>query len=449
MRIVTLFLLGLFSLASHATAPVATLTIDGAIGPATTDYLVRGIDQAHGDGAQAVVIQLDTPGGLDAATREINQAILAAPIPVVTYVTPEGARAASAGTYILYASHIAAMAPATNLGAATPVNLMGGASPPDADERTGPAEGESDEDDQEPTSAPSAGSAMERKTINDSVAYIRGLAEKRGRNADWAEAAVREAVSLSANEALAQNVIDLVAASLTDLLQQLNGRVIALSNGQTVTLATTDVETIPIEPDWRNRLLAQITDPTIAYLLFMIGLYGLLLEGYNPGALVPGVIGAISLVLALYAFQVLPINYAGLALIVLGIMLIVAEAFAPSFGALGIGGIAALVIGSVILIDTDVPGLRVSLWLIASLAVAAGVGLLWMIGKIGRLRRTAPITGSAAMLGTEVEVLDADGRVLLAGEVWKSQSEQPLQVGDKVTVTGIDGLIVKVEKRPS
>jgi len=432
---------------------VAVLDVKGAIGPATTDYLVRGIEDAAEAGDEAVVIRIDTPGGLDAATRDINQAILAAPLPVITWVHPEGARAASAGTYILYASHVAAMTSATNLGAATPVQIMGGPGGGSGDESPKRDPGNDDAQSEADSGAngnaaddgPAPADAMSRKAINDSVAYIRGLAEKRGRNADWAEAAVRRAESFTASAALEQNVVDLIAETLDDLLEQLDGREIELRDA-TVTLTTAGAATRTIEPDWRNRILARITDPTVAYLLFLIGLYGLLLEGYNPGVLVPGVIGAICLVLALYAFQVLPINYAGVLLILLGIALMVAEAFAPSFGVLGIGGIVALVFGSVILIDPAMPGVVVSRGVIGGIAGLSAIAFLGLSVFLVRSRRRPLASGEALIVGQLTEVIDAAGRVHLQGEDWQTRSPDDLRTGDRVEVVGIDGLHLEVRK---
>ncbi len=434
-------------LVAQESSQVSVMRIKGAIGPATTDYLVRGLADAEAAGDQAVVILIDTPGGLDAATRDINQAILGARIPVITYVSPEGARAASAGTYILYASHVAAMAPATNLGAATPVQIIGGGQPEKpAPEQEGGEEGDGGEEGKETSKpSPSPGEAMSKKAINDSVAYIRGLAEKRGRNADWAEEAVREAASLSASKALEANVIDLIADSLDDLLVQLDGREVEVGS-RTVTLNTADAPVRMLEPDWRNQLLAKITDPTVAYLLFIIGLYGLLLEGYNPGVLVPGIVGGIALILALYAFQVLPINYAGVALILLGLGLIVAEAFAPSFGILGIGGIVALVIGSIILIDADLPGFGVSRSLIAGIAAVSGLAFLGITMAAVKARRRPLVSGMQTVFGMTGEVMDAHGRIHIAGEDWLTSSDEPLAPGDKVEVTGAEGLVLKVRK---
>ncbi|HZF25007.1 MAG TPA: nodulation protein NfeD, partial [Steroidobacteraceae bacterium] len=326
------------------------LKIDGPIGPAISHYFSQGLKKAQQSGSSLVILQMDTPGGLDTAMRDIIKDILASPIPVVTFVAPSGARAASAGTYILYASHVAAMAPATNLGSATPVQIGGeGPSEPGTDEKPPAAdkpdsrdekgkEGAKDEEDHRVT----PGSAMERKVINDAVGYLRGLAQLRGRNVEWAERAVREGANLPASEALDNKVIDLIAKDIPDLLRQLDGRKLRLGASE-ITLATKALTIEKFEPDWRTELLAVITNPTIAYGLLLIGIYGLLFEGYNPGAVLPGVAGAICLLLALFAFQVLPVNFAGLALIVLGALLVVTEAFVPSFGALGIGGLIAFI----------------------------------------------------------------------------------------------------------
>jgi membrane-bound serine protease (ClpP class) len=421
------------------------LEVSDAIGPATGDYITRGIDRANADGAQLIILTLDTPGGLDASMRDIIKAILASPAPVATFVFPSGSRAASAGTYILYASHIAAMAPATNLGSATPVSLM--PTPPAPKSTPGDDENK-DADKDEGKSSPLPGStAMERKVINDAVAYIQSLAELRDRNAEWAERAVREAVSLSAEAALEQGVIDLVAANIPDLLAQLDGREITTEGGDR-TLATQGMALQRIEADWRTRLLSVITNPTGAYLLLLMGIYGLIFEGYNPGAVVPGVVGAICLLLAAFALQVLPVNYAGLALIGLGILLMVAEIFAPSFGALGIGGVAAFVIGSVILIDTDVPGYQVSRSLIGALATV-GAGLLFGIMAIAVKARRAPVvSGIEQMLGKIAEAAEdfqAEGLVDVHSETWNAKTHKPVHQGDRLRVIGVEGLTLLVE----
>ncbi|MCJ7558385.1 MAG: nodulation protein NfeD [Gammaproteobacteria bacterium] len=417
------------------------LEVADAIGPATSDYIQRGIEAAVEGKAQLVILTLDTPGGLDASMRDIIKAILASPVPVVTYVYPSGSRAASAGTYILYASHVAAMAPATNLGAATPVSLIPGTQgAPDKSEES------ADKDDTEETPVLS-GSAMERKVINDAVAYIRGLAELRGRNTDWAERAVREAVSLSAAGALEQGVIDIMASDIPDLLAQLDGRIITTGGGERQ-LTTQGIAVQRIEADWRTRVLSVITNPTVAYLLLLVGIYGLIFEGYNPGAILPGVVGAICLLLAAFALQVLPVNYAGLALIALGIGLMIAEIFAPSFGALGIGGVTAFVIGSVILIDSDVPGFQVSRTLIGAVATV-GAGLLFGLIAVAVKARKAPVvSGREQMLGgiaLAQEDFQHEGQVRIQSEDWNARCQTPVSREDRLRVTGMDGLTLLVE----
>ncbi|MCC5794813.1 MAG: nodulation protein NfeD [Chromatiales bacterium] len=438
------------------------LQVSDAIGPATREYIGKGIAEAEARNAGLLIIQLDTPGGLDAAMRDIIKDILSSRVPVATFVYPSGSRAASAGTYMLYASHIAAMAPATNLGAATPVQIGGGGvpgAPPQEEPEPEPEPGDdaatgdkARDDEARPAPRPSGatgGTAAERKAINDAVAYIRGLAELRGRNADWAELAVREAVSLTAEEAAAQNVIDLVAASIPQLLELIDGRVVKLESGE-VTLETAGMRVELLEPDWRIRLLATITNPNIAYLLLLIGIYGLIFEGYNPGAIVPGVVGAICLVLALFSFQILPVNYAGLGLMLLGVILIVAEAFVPSFGALGLGGIAAFVFGSIILFDTDVPGMQISRGLIVSVALVASASLLLLVTMLMKIRRRQVHSGAEEMVGVTGEALhdfsdQGSGTVFVHGERWSAQSSHPLRRGDKIRVTRIKGLTLDVE----
>ncbi len=438
------------------------LTVEGAIGPATMDYVTRGIRRAESEGYGLVIIEMDTPGGLMDSMRDIIKAILASDVPVATYVSPQGARAASAGTYILYGSHIAAMAPATNLGSATPVQMGGlpGSPEPADDPNSGdPKSGSGDESATEaPDDAPKTedsdskrrgGTAMERKVLEDAVSYIRGLAQRHGRNADWAEQAVREAVNLGADEALNRNVIDVVSPNIRDLLQQMDGRTVRMASGDR-TLQTADLEIVRSGPDWRTRLLSVITDPNVAYFLMIIGFYGIIFELANPGAVVPGVIGAICLILALFAFQVLSVNYAGLALILLGLAFIVGEAFVPSFGILGVGGIVAFVTGSVILMDGS--HRDISLPTIGGTAVVAAGFILWTVTRFIGLRRQHPVSGAEQITheeGVALEDFPGDqghyrGHIRLSGERWNAVSDSPVHEGDRVRVTAIEGLTVTV-----
>jgi len=400
------------------------IPISGPIGPATSDFVVRQLHAAEAEKAALVVLTIDTPGGLDTSMRDMVQAILASDVPVVSYVAPSGARAASAGTFLLYASHVAAMAPATNLGAATPVQLGGKA----------------DEGKQ-------ADGALERKAVNDAVAYIKSLAQLRGRNAAWAEKAVREGASLPANEALAGQVIDVVATDLPELLRAIDGRVVKLQTRQ-VTLHTGGLVLRDVQPDWRTDLLSLITNPNVAYLLMLIGIYGLLLEGYNPGTVLPGVVGAICLLLALFAFQVLSVNYAGLALIGLGVLLIVAETFVPSFGALGLGGIIAFVIGSIMLLDSGVPGFSIAWQLIGGMALAGALVLLAIVSFAVRARRRPVVSGVEQLLRERpeaVESFERSGHVRVHGEIWSAVSREPVREGQRLRVLAVKGLTLEVE----
>lgn len=408
------------------------LNLNGPIGPASSDYVQRGLNKAVEQEAELVIIRMDTPGGLDTAMREIIKEILASPIPVVSYVAPEGARAASAGTYILYASHIAAMAPATNLGAATPVSLSAPTPLPGGD-RAKDAVPQKD--------------AKTQKVVNDAVAYIRGLAQLRNRNVEWAEKAVREAASLSAKDALKQNVIEIIATNLTDLLHQLEGYTVNIE-GEDIVLRTKDFSVNEYPLDWRFQFLAVITNPNIAYLLMLIGIYGLIFELANPGTIISGVIGGICLLLALYAFQVLPINYAGLALILIGIGMMVGEAFDPGFGILGIGGIVAFVAGSVMLMDTEAPGFGVSPALIGAIALIGSIVMMIILNLAIQARRRPIVVGQEEFIGSLGEVIEdfiGQGRIRFEGEVWKAQSEVPVKKGQKVHITAVDGLILSVK----
>jgi len=427
-----LLLLGITPGGQAAPGAVWVLGIDDAIGPASADYLVRSLGQAQAQGAQLVVIRMDTPGGLDSAMRQMIKAILASSVPVASYVAPSGARAASAGTYILYASHVAAMAPGTNLGAATPVRIGGAPGTPSDDK----AKGGDDE-------------TLARKQVNDAAAYIRGLAQMRGRNADWAEKAVREAVSLSANEALRLNVIDQVADDLPDLLRELDGKTLQVA-GQPRQLQTAGASVVEHLPDWRTRVLAVITNPSVALILIMIGVYGLLFEFMNPGSAVGGVVGGICLLLALYALQLLPVSFAGVALILLGITFMIAEAFLPSFGVVGFGGIVAFVVGALILIDTDAPGFGIPLALIGTLALLSALLIGGVLGMALKARRRALVSGDAGLVGslvTVTQVMASDpfcGVVLAQGEQWQVQCATPLQTGQNVRVTARHGVMLEV-----
>ena len=430
-------MLGLYLQPVWADGKAYLVEIEGAIGPVTQDLITRAIDDAETASTELIVLLINTPGGLDHSMREIISAILDSEIPVVSFVAPPGSRAASAGTYILYASHIAAMSPATNLGAATPVQIGG---LPKVPTPAGSQPGEAEKPLQETKTS------IEKKIINDASAYIKGLAKLRNRNEQWAEEAVREGVSLTAEEALEKGVIDLMADNVTDLFKQLNGKTIDLKD-RTVTLNTEALIIERIKPDWRSRLLSVITNPNVAYVLMLAGIYGIIIEFSNPGAILPGVVGSICLLLALYAFQVLPINYAGLALVSIGLVFIISEVFVTSGGILGIGGVFAFVIGSIILFDDEY--LAVSLPLIGGVAAIAAGFLLWIIRRLATIRHKQVVSGMEYLNGQIAEVIHdftgGKGRVRVEGESWVAESPVPLSAGQKVRIKEVDHLLLKVE----
>lgn len=416
------------------------LEIEGAIGPATSDYVSRAFDAAAEDRASLLILRMDTPGGLDTSMREIIRAILASPVPVVTYVAPNGARAASAGAFILYASHVAAMAPATNVGAATPVQIGGGGSGAQPDGNEGGNE-----------AGTQGETAMERKAVNDAVAYIRSLAELRGRNADWGEEAVRGGASLSASAALEKNVTDFIARDRSELLRKLDGRSVTAA-GRQVTIETEGMSLVEVEPNWRTQILSAITNPNVALILMLIGVYGLIFEFMNPGALYPGTIGVISLLVGLYALAALPVNFAGIGLILIGLALIAAEAFTPSFGVLGVAGAVAVALGSTIMFDTDVPEFRIG-WTAAAGFGVASMAVVLVLARVALTsRRAAIVSGREQMIGETGEVLDwsrGQGHVFVHGERWRAQGVDELDVGDEVEVRNIDGLMLTVGRAAS
>jgi membrane-bound serine protease (ClpP class) len=442
--------LGLGAQEAGRAGQAVVLELDGAVSPATADYLIRGIEAANADGAGLIILQMDTPGGLVTSTRDINRAILNSGVPVATFVAPSGARAASAGTFILYASHLAVMAPGTSVGAATPVSLGGGGGVPFMDDPAGDDdENEAREETESSRSAPQdAGMA---KAMNDAISQIRSLAEIHGRNADWAESAVRDAATLTASAAVAENVADFTARNLTELLDRAHGRVVQL-DGEEFTLDTENLSLVSLAPDWRTQLLSIIANPNVALFLMIIGFYGIVFELLNPGALVPGTIGGISLILGMFALSILPFNLAGLALIGLGLLLVIAEAFSPSFGILGIGGTVAIVAGGLFLFDSDVPGLEPSIPALAALAVAslAFSALVARLGYVSHRRRVT--TGATEMIGARAKVQDwtaTTGHVYVHGERWNAASEQAFAKGDEVVVISKDGLTLHVGPPPN
>ena len=470
LGLATLLVGGAVSFASEDDDPITgsivwVVELDGAIGPASADYFTRALARADDEGVNLLVLRLDTPGGLDKSMRDMIKAILASRVPVATYVAPNGSRAASAGTYIMYASHIAAMAPATNIGSSTPVSIGGDGSPlpfPTApDPLGGPEEGGGDSEQEEagaeeesdaPAAQPS-GTAMDRKVVNDAVSYIKGLAELRGRNVEWAEATVRDAANLTAQEALESNVIDIVADDLTDLLEAIDGRTVN-AGGMDVVVRTSDAEVEFIEPDWRYELLGVITDPNVAVFLLMIGFYGLIFEFYSPGVGFGAVVGVICLLLGAFALQMLPINYAGLALIVVGLGLLTTEAFTPSFGVFGVGGVIAFVVGAIMLMDTDLPAYQISKPVIAALAALSVALVVFVLGAAVRARRARAASGKESMVGGRAEVVEdfqGKGRVRAFGEVWQAEADadEVFEKGTRVTIAAFDGLTAVVEKPQS
>ncbi|MFZ3527558.1 nodulation protein NfeD [Vibrio harveyi] len=448
MKQIRLWLLPLLLLASQALAStVWVLPVKGAIGPALSDYLSREIEEAQQNGVDLVILKMDTPGGLDSSMRDIIHAITTSTVPIATWVGPSGSRAASAGTYILLASHVAAMAEATNLGSATPVSLGGAPQQPSsADDK------DNDESNDESSGKNSdevpAKTAMEKKVINDARAYIKGLARLHGRNAEWAEKAVSEAANIDASEALELNVIDYIANSPEDLVTTINGTEVKV-NGKPYKLTLDNPTWVERVPDWRAEMLAVITNPNVAYILMLIGIYGLLLEFYNPGIGLPGVLGGICLLLAMYALQMMPVNYVGLGLLLLGIALMIAEAFNPSFGILGLGGVVAFVLGSIFLMDSDIPGFQIALPLIFGIAIFS-VGLIIItVGLLLKIRSKKATTGLETYPGKLAVVsddfVDGTGLVQLDGALWQAKADAQLKQGDHVTVVTIKGLTLTVK----
>jgi membrane-bound serine protease (ClpP class) len=415
---------------------VLRLEVDGAISPASAELLESAIEKAEDADAEALVVLLDTPGGLVESTREIVQAIMASRVPVVVYVAPSGARAGSAGVFLTLAAHVAAMAPGTNIGAATPISLGGGGLP------GGPAPADS------AIQGQSSGDALERKILNDTVAFIRTIAERRGRNADWAERAVTEAVSVTETEALAENVVDLVAASLPELLDRIDGREVELVDRRT-RLRTAGAEVRTVEKGLRFKILDTIANPNIAFILMMIGIYGIFFELMNPGAILPGVVGGISLVLAFFALQALPVNYAGVVLILFSLILFIAEVKVVSHGLLTVGGVIAFVLGATMLFEGPGSFFRVSWSVIIPAALLTAGFFAFAMGMAWRAWKTRPTTGREGLVGERAVVrrrLDPSGKVMVRGELWRARAEETVEAGESVEVVGVDGLTLEVRR---
>ncbi len=417
--------------------------MSGAIGVGAQQHIEAALAHARQENVAVVVLRLDTPGGLVTATRDIIQSILASRVPVITFVAPSGARAASAGTYIAYASHVAAMAPGTHLGAATPIQIGAPGMPaPQAPNREPDKPGDG------------AGSAMERKVVNDAVAYLKSLAQLRGRNADWAEKAVREAATLTAGDALRERVVDVVASDVADLLQQVDGRQVSTASGD-VQLVTRNAVLSTFERSWKTRMIGLLTDPNLAFILLMIGVYGIIFELWSPGLTGPGIVGAIALLLALTALSMLPVSAAGLGLLALGVALMIAETVAPGFGILGLGGVAAFALGAVFLFDPAGADIDFAVaWpLVLSATLTSALFLIGLLGMVMRTRGSKVVTGAEEMLGLEGEVVSwsgGTGRVHVHGETWSARSARALAAGEKVRVVAREGLTLEVvaqEKR--
>ncbi len=412
-----IILLIFLSFQVHAKNIAWILQIDGAIGPATADYIKRGLADAQNSGVNLVILQMDTPGGLDIAMRDVVQSIIASSIPVITYVGPSGARAANVGTYILYASHIAAMAPGTNLGAATPVQIM----PKDGNDTM--------------------------KIVSDAEAYLLSLSQMHGRSPGWVSDAVRNSANLPAQDALKKGVIDLIAANPTELLAKINAKTVKLL-GQDHKILTDGIKIIVLEADWRNKMLTIISNPNVAYILLLLGIYGIFFELYSPGSILPGVVGGISILLALFAFQILPVNFSGIALILLGITFLIGEAFIPSFGALGIGGLIAFIIGSVILIDTEVQDYTISRPLIGGFSIVTVAFFLWVLKVFIKIRTKQALGGHEEMIGEEGKCISNDAgslRVFVHSETWNAKASVPIELGQRIKVMTINGLLLTVE----